>query len=60
MRGCCVGTYDEQQSLAHYPGFETFRSVMASEIFQDTIKLKITQSLSECARLALSSILADN
>ncbi|KAK4182318.1 cytochrome P450 [Podospora australis] len=34
-----------KQSLSHLPGFEAFATPLHNNIFQDTIKIKITQSL---------------
>jgi hypothetical protein len=37
----------DKQSLSHLPGFEAFATPLHNNIFQDTIKIKITQSLGE-------------
>ncbi|KAL4767466.1 cytochrome P450 [Aspergillus nidulans var. acristatus] len=56
-----------KQSLSHLPGFEAFATPLHNNIFQDTIKIKITQSLgaitkslSEETTLSLKELIGDN
>ncbi|MCJ1251304.1 hypothetical protein MMC30_008536 [Trapelia coarctata] len=55
-----------KQSLSHLPGFEAFATPLHNNIFQDTIKIKITQSLgaiteslSEETSLSLKQLIGD-
>ncbi|KAA8645305.1 cytochrome P450 [Aspergillus tanneri] len=56
-----------KQSLSHLPGFEAFATPLHNNIFQDTIKIKITQSLgaitellSEETSLSLKQLIGDS
>ncbi|KAL4756574.1 cytochrome P450 [Aspergillus foveolatus] len=56
-----------KQSLSHLPGFEAFATPLHNNIFQDTIKIKITQSLgaiteslSEETTLSLKELIGDS